>query len=45
MNKGRRETKGYFVDGKFRSLTNLIRISYPKNMVILDKSEMPKKYF
>lgn len=45
MNKGKRETKGYFVEGKFRSLTSLMRRAYPKTMVILDKSEVDKKYF
>lgn len=45
MNRGKRETKGYFVEGKFRSLTSLMRRAYPKTRVILDKSELTEKYF
>ena len=43
MNKGNRETKGYYIERKFRSLSNLNNRKFPVCKVIVENTDY--KYF
>ena len=40
MNKGNRETKGYYIERKFRSMTNLNNRKFPLTKIILELKDV-----